>query len=266
MDFAAFASLPDERMDVLTGALLIAKDEHAGLDLARERARVDEIAMPLGRLDGLPAEVQALRLAEHLFDKLGFRGNTDEYYDPRNSLINDVVDRRLGIPITLSILYVEVARRAGVVASGVSFPRHFLARIEGDSGDPVIVDPFEGGRIVGRHTLESMLPEGVRLDRAIISAAGPRAILQRILANLKGIYATRGDLARLMVVLSRLLELDPALVDDRRDRGLIAMRLGSREVAESDLEKYLELAPEAGDAADVRRMLVRIKSRPSSAN
>lgn len=266
MDFANFARLPEERMDVLTGTLLVAKDEYPGLDVAREHARVDAIAAPLGRLEGYGAEEQAARLAAHLFSTLGFRGNTDEYYDPRNSFMNDVLDRKLGIPITLSVLYVEVARRAGVVANGIGFPGHFLARIETGLPEPLVVDPFSAGRAVGRPTLESMLPEGMRLDRSALAPASPRSIVQRMLANLKAIYATRGELARLLVVLSRLLELDPELADDRRDRGLIAMRLGSREVAESDLEKYLELAPEAGDAADVRRVLSSLRSRPSAAN
>jgi len=266
MDFASFAALPDERLDVLTGALLIARDEYAGLDVAKERARVDALALPLGRLDGRSAESQASLLAEHLFTTLGFRGNSDEYYDPRNSFLNDVLDRRLGIPITLSVIYVEVARRAGVVANGIGFPGHFLVRIETESGDPLVVDPFEAGRVVGRDTLESMLPRGMRLDRATLAPANPRAVLERMLGNLKAIYATRGELSRLLVVLSRLLELDPGLLDDRRDRGLIAMRLGSRDVAESDLREYLELAPEAGDAADIRRMLSRLKARTSPAN
>jgi regulator of sirC expression with transglutaminase-like and TPR domain len=266
IDFAAFAALREERMDVLTGALLIAKDEYAGLDIARERARVDDIAAPLGILERCDAETQAAKLAEHLFSTLGFRGNADEYYDPRNSFMNDVLDRRLGIPISLSLLYTEVARRTGVPASGVGFPGHFLVRIERESSDPLIIDPFISGRVVGRPTLESMLPNGVRFDRSMIAAARPRAILQRMLANLKGIYATRGELSRLLVVLSRLLELDPGLTDDRRDRGIIAMRLGSKDVAESDLRKYLELAPQAGDAAEVRRILSRLEGRPSRSN
>lgn len=265
-DFSSFAALPEERMDVLVGALLIAKDEYAGLDVARERARVDAMAAPLGQLDGYGAEAQATKLAEHLFTTLGFRGNADEYYDPKNSFMNDVLERRVGIPISLSLLYTEVARRAGVAAHGVGFPGHFLVRIERESTDPLIVDPFNSGRVVGRPTLETMLPDGVRLDRSLLAAAKPRAILQRILANLKGIYATRGELSRLLVVLSRLLELEPELTDDRRDRGIIAMRLGSKDVAASDLRKYLELAPQAGDAAEVRRMLSRIESKRSPAN
>ena len=173
-DFATFAALPDERMDVLVGALLIAKDEYAGLDVERERARFDAIAAPVGRLEGYGAEEQATKLAEHLFSALGFRGNADEYYDPRNSFLNDVLDRLLGIPISLSLLYAEVARRTGVQASGVGFPGHFLVRIERESSDPLIVDPFNSGRVVGRPTLESMLPDGMRLDRSLLAAAKPR--------------------------------------------------------------------------------------------
>ncbi|HVU01259.1 MAG TPA: tetratricopeptide repeat protein [Polyangiaceae bacterium] len=261
MDFSTLAALPDERMDVLRGALLVARDEFPTLSLERETARIDELAEPLGSLSGIGAGDQAVLLAEHLFGVHGFRGNHDEYYDPKNSYLNAVLDRKLGIPITLSILYVEVARRAGVPASGVSFPRHFLVRIETETGEPLLVDPFGGGRVVGRGTLESWLERGptpVRNLRARLSAASPGTILLRLLANLKGVYATRGDLSRLLVVISRMLELSPDSADDLRDRAFVAMRLGVPRVAEGDFRRYLDLCPEAGDVAEVRRLLVKL--------
>ncbi len=269
MDFATLAALPDERIDVLTGALLIAKDEFPSLDLCHEKARIDELAAPLGRLDELEAADQATLLSERLFGDCGFRGNADDYYDPRNSYMNAVLDRKLGIPITLSLLYTEVARRAGVPASGVGFPGHFLVRIETESGEPLMIDPFGGGRVVGRGTLESLLergPTSKRTSRALLAPANHRTVLARMLGNLKGVYAARGELSRLLVVTSRLLELSPDSATDVRDRGLIAMRLGSPRVAEEDLARYLALEPEASDVAEIRRIVGRLREQTTAFN
>jgi regulator of sirC expression with transglutaminase-like and TPR domain len=269
MDFSSLAALPDERIDVLRGALLVAKDEYPTLDVARETARLDELAAPLGRLDGLAPADQASLIAERLFVECGFRGNEDDYYDPKNSFMNTVLDRRLGIPITLSLLYIEVARRAGVPASGVGFPKHFLVRIETESGEPLLVDPFGGGRVVGRGTLESWLDRGTRSPRggrAIVAPLSSRAILVRLLGNLKGVYASRGELSRLLVVISRMLELSPDSTDNLRDRGFVAMRLGAPRVAEGDFRRYLDLCPEAGDVAEVRRLLTKLSSRVQAMN
>jgi regulator of sirC expression with transglutaminase-like and TPR domain len=269
MDFATLAALPDDRIDVLTGALLIAKDEFPSLDIAHEKHRIDEIAEPLGRLGDLDAADQAALLSERLFGDCGFRGNADDYYDPRNSYLNAVLDRRLGIPITLSLVYTEVARRAGVPASGVGFPGHFLVRIETDSGEPLMIDPFGNGRVVGRGTLESLLergPTNKRTSRALLAPATPRTVLARMLGNLKGVYAARGELSRLLVVTSRLLELSPDSATDVRDRGLIAMRLGSPRVAEADLARYLTLEPEASDVAEIRRIVGRLREQTTAFN
>jgi len=269
MDFASLAALPDDRMDVLVGALLIAKDEYPALDIPSESSRLDEIAAPLGRLDGLDAAEQASTLAERLFGECGFRGNAEDYYDPRNSFLNDVLDRRLGIPITLSLVYTEVARRAGVPANGVSFPGHFLVRIETVSGEPLMIDPFGGGRVVGRGTLDSLIERGrerARTKRSLVAAASPRTILSRMLVNLKGVYASRGELSRLLVVISRLLELSPDSAGELRDRGLVAMRLGATRVAESDLRRYVELFPNASDSEEMRRIVGRLEVGASSLN
>lgn len=269
MDFATLAALPDDRIDVLTGALLIAKDEFPSLDISHEKERIEAIAEPLGRLDDLEAADQAALLAERLFGDCGFRGNADDYYDPRNSYLNAVLDRRLGIPITLSLVYTEVARRAGVPASGVGFPGHFLVRIETDSGEPLMIDPFGNGRVVGRGTLESLLERGPttkRTSRALLAPAAPRTVLARMLGNLKGVYAARGELSRLLVVTSRLLELSPDSATDVRDRGLIAMRLGSPRVAEADLARYLTLEPEASDVAEIRRIVGRLREQTTAFN
>jgi regulator of sirC expression with transglutaminase-like and TPR domain len=269
IDFTALAGLPDDRIDLVTGALLIAKDEYPALDLHHERARIDELAAPLGRLDGLEAAEQAALVAERMFAECGFRGNDDDYYDPKNSFLNTVLDRKLGIPITLSLVYIEIARRAGVPASGVAFPGHFLVRIETETGEPLLVDPFGAGRVVGRAMLASLIGRDLRAprpSRALTAPASPRAVLLRMLGNLKGIYAARGELSRLLLVISRMLELSPDSANDVRDRGLVAMRLGAPRVAQGDLRRYLELSPEAGDVAEVRRILGQLESRVTAAN
>jgi regulator of sirC expression with transglutaminase-like and TPR domain len=269
MDFANLAALPDDRVDVLVGALLIAKDEYPALDVGFESGRLDEIAAPLGRLDGLDAADQATLLGERLFGECGFRGNADDYYDPKNSFLNDVLDRKVGIPITLSLVYTEVARRAGVPASGVGFPGHFLVRIETVSGEPLVIDPFGGGRVVGRGTLESLLERGGaqgRGKRSLLAPASARGILFRMLMNLKGVYASRGELSRLLVVLSRLLELSPDSATELRDRGLVAMRLGATRVAESDLRRYVELLPDASDVDEMRKLVGKLVLRGPSLN
>jgi regulator of sirC expression with transglutaminase-like and TPR domain len=267
LDFSALARLPDDRIDVLTGALLIAKDEYPRLDVGRYRDLVDELAEPLGILAGLRAEEQADRVSELLFGQLGFRGNRDDYYDTRNSFLNDVLDRRLGIPISLSVVYVEVARRAGVQASGVGFPGHFLVRVERDSGEPIVVDPFSGGRVVGKSTLESMAEENSkarRLARSLIAPATPREILVRMVTNLKGIYASRGESARVLIVQSRIIELLPDSAAEVRDRALLAMRLGAPRLARQDIARYIELSPDASDLAEMRRLLtgLEVTERP----
>src|SRR4029434_9885023 len=142
---------PENRLDLARAALLIASEEYPGLDSLRyvEKLEVMAAAVRPAVTTTNDPTLKIEYLNAYLFEERGFRGNADEYYDPRNSFLNDVVDRRLGIPITLSLLYAEVARRPGVQASGVGFPGHFLVRIERESSDPLIIDPFNSGRVVG---------------------------------------------------------------------------------------------------------------------
>lgn len=269
MDFGAYASQPDERLDLLQGALLVARDEYPSLDLRAQTARVDELAAPLGDagLAGKPVGDQIAALAEHLFERSGFRGNENDYYDPRNSFLNDVLDRRLGIPITLAILYVEVAARAGVAASGVGFPGHFLVRVESPAG-PLIVDPFHGGGVLDDSALHELLGRagGGQLDPGLVEPAPVRTVLVRMLMNLRSIYASRGDYPRLLVVIDRIVDLLPDAPRELRDRGLLSARLGAPEAAMDDLRHYVRLAPNAGDVAEVRRIIDQLEQRHGAAN
>jgi regulator of sirC expression with transglutaminase-like and TPR domain len=266
--FEQLAALPDECIDVAVGAALIARDSYARLEVERVLERVDALAAPLASL-GLarlaPAE-QAARLSDHLYDEVGFRGNDQDYYDPKNSLLPDVLDRKLGIPITLALVYCEVGRRVGVRASGVSFPGHFLVRIDDavSSGAPTVVDPFFGGRKLDEAALQRLLERAVpgqTLSSEHLVAASPRTMLARMLINLKWIYATRGDFARALLALDRIISLTPDSVPALRERGLLAARLGAVEAARADLSRLLELVPQAPDAGSIRRQLEELSAR-----
>ncbi len=270
MDFGVYAAQPDDALDLLQGALLIAQDEYPSLDLRVQTARIDELAAPLRKtgIGALPVGDQIAALAAHLFERWGFRGNEQDYYDPRNSFLNDVLDRRLGIPITLAILYVEVAARAGVTAQGVGFPGHFLVRVDAPGG-PLIVDPFRGGGVLDGTALSELLERGGGgrdFSDALLEPAPVRKVLVRMLMNLRSIYASRGDYSRLLVVLDRIVDLLPGAPRELRDRGLLSARLGAPEAAMDNLRHYVRLAPHAGDVAEVRRIIDQLEQGHAAAN
>jgi len=263
VDFRSYAAQPDDELDLLEGALLVAKDARPALDRASIEAQLDELAEPLVRrsLSGLPAAAQARALADQLFVRSGFRGNTSDYYDPKNSFLDEVLLRRVGIPITLSVLYVEVARRAGVRASPVGFPGHFLACIDDGYGARLVIDPFNNGEVRNEAALGELLSSsGSKLEYSEeLAAPTPvRQVVSRMLMNLRGIYTMRGDYARLLVVFDHLLDLWPNSVEELRDRGFLFARLGAPDAALADLGRYLERSPHAPDAADVRAWVERI--------
>ncbi|HTB73139.1 MAG TPA: tetratricopeptide repeat protein [Polyangiaceae bacterium] len=272
--FEQLALLPEERIDVATGAALIARDAYAGLDLDRLSARFDEMAAPLIALgtSSRPPEEQVQLVSSHLYENLGFRGNEQDYYDPKNSLLPDVLDRRLGIPITLALVYCEVARRAGVRARGVSFPGHFLVRVDaaGREDAPVAVDPFFGGRRLDEAGLQKLLERASPSQKLVVeehlAPASPKTMLVRMLINLKWIYATRGDFARALLALDRIICLTPDSVPALRERGLLAVRLGAVEAARADLSRLLELVPQAPDASTIRKQLEELHAKVAVLN
>jgi regulator of sirC expression with transglutaminase-like and TPR domain len=276
-----FADVPDDAIDVAVGAALIARDVYGGLDVRAVLAKLDELAAPLLREEGgeglvrLSVEEQAARLSGHVFGTLGFRGNEKDYYDPRNSLLPDVLERRLGIPISLALVYCEVAKRAGVPAHGIGFPGHFLVRLERPGKPeamPLVIDPFYGGRILDEVALRRMLERAMGPEAALtpehLAAATPRAVLVRMLTNLKAIYLQRGDHARAHLALDRVVSLAPSarnqLVNALKERGLVAAKLGANEAARADLARVLELAPDSSDAAALRVQLAKLNSSAKS--
>jgi regulator of sirC expression with transglutaminase-like and TPR domain len=196
-------------------ALLIGAWDYPERDVDTYREQLDSIAgfaaPEVTRANGGIGRARAI--SDCLFERLGFCGNTDDYYDPRNSFLADVLDRRTGIPISLSVLYLEVARRVGVLAQGVNFPGHFLVRVAIEDAW-LFLDPFTGGRALTPADLEALLkktttPDAV-LEPGVIAAASKRQILSRMLVNLAGIYGRQGDLVRSLDVLERLAVLEPS--------------------------------------------------------
>ena len=211
-------------------ALLIGAWEHPQRDVDAYFAMLDRIAREaapdVARATGGIGRARAI--SDHLFDRLGFRGNTDDYYDPRNSFLTDVLDRRTGIPISLSVVYLEVARRVGILAQGVNFPGHFLVRVAIEDAW-LFLDPFTGGRTLTSPDLEALLrktttPDAV-LEPSVIAAATKRQIVARMLVNLAGIYGRNGDLPRSLDVLERLAILEPANPRIARDLSQLRERV-----------------------------------------
>jgi regulator of sirC expression with transglutaminase-like and TPR domain len=263
--FAAIAGLPDERIDLAEAALWIAAEEQPGVEPAPWLARLDEMGERLrSRLTGVTTELGRVELlAGFLSDEVGLRGNAVDYYDPRNSFLNEVLARRLGIPITLALVYMEVGRRAGVPLVGVGFPGHFLLR---HSVHPsLLLDPFEGGRLLTegdcRQMLERLSGGSLPFDARLLKPSSPRQILVRMLNNLRGIYLNRNEPLRVIGVLDRVVLLDSDDVGARRDRGLLSLRWGDPQRGIEDLERYLDLEPEAPDAEAVEKLLAEARRR-----
>jgi len=256
------AAVREESISPETAALLIARDARPDLDVERELARLDELAAPLGQLDPrTPAHEQAQAIVAHLYEGLGFHGNEDDYFDPRNSYLDEVIARRTGIPLTLALVIAAVGRRAGVEVEGIGFPGHFLARVGGPEG--VLVDPFFGGRILDDASLARlatrMLGSSARLLPSHLEPVGLRPLVVRMLLNLKHAHERRRDHAHALLACDRLVDLTDSIAF-RRDRGLHALALGASEAAAEDLAAYLSARGDhAEDSAAVKRALERAR-------
>lgn len=249
----------DEDFDLAEAALLVAADEYPDLDIGAYLARVDALSATVRRRLPASASAQAklAALNEVLFTEECFTGNTDEYYDPRNSFLNEVLDRRLGIPITLSIVYLAVGRRAGLPLDGVSFPGHFLVKLPIDDG-VIVLDPYSGGVSLNEDELIGLLQrvagqvEHTPMSLAqLLATAGKRDILARMLRNLKAIYVRQNDWPKALSAVQRIMLVSEA-VEELRDRGLIYQRLECFRAAVIDYERYLALHPSADDAQDIQ--------------
>jgi regulator of sirC expression with transglutaminase-like and TPR domain len=264
--FAALVARPEPDVDLALGALLIAAEEYPQLvaetylrrlDLLTERVRDrlgDETAGP----------VALQEISRILFENEGLRGNTAAYYDPRNSFLNDVLDRRLGTPPTLSIVYLEVGWRLELPLAGVNFPGHFLVRYDGEAVK-LLVDPFQGGEIRFEDEAQDLLDRvyggAVRLQESFLRPASKKDILVRLLANLKSIYQNAHEDVKALQAVERILLIRPEAPDELRDRGFLLARVGRGAEAAADLRRYLDALPHAPDAERVRMMLRELQSK-----
>jgi len=226
---------PDEEIDLAAAALLIAEEEYPGLDVASYVQKLDRLASNVRKRmpSRTPAHEPAAAIRAlngQIFEEEAFHGNRQDYYDPRNSFLNEVIDRRTGIPITLSILYMEVARRIGFNVDGVGFPGHFLVKHVGTRAQTIVIDPFFGGRTLDADDLRQMLSSihgrSVPLEVSHLNSVGKKQILSRVLHNLRSVYSDRGDSTRAMSAVDRLLILDPEDAEALRERDEI--RLGEK--------------------------------------
>ncbi len=268
---------PREQLNLAEAALVIAREEYPALDIAAYLERIDAMAQTLRarlRADIAPMEKLAL-LNRYLFEELGFAGNSNDYYDPRNSYLNEVIDRKLGIPITLAVLFIEVGRRIGLPLSGVSFPGHFLVKCALRDG-AVVIDPYAKGASLGIKDLQKRLrvlsggmdivPEAVM---RLLTVAQPADILARMLRNLKAIYSERGeggDQAKALTIVNHVLDLCPQSADDYRDRARLHEDLECFRAALADFEAYLRLEPQAQDAGKLREKIAELRGRVSRLN
>jgi regulator of sirC expression with transglutaminase-like and TPR domain len=272
------------RYSLAEACLLIAGDAYPGLDVNRYLAEIERMAARLrGRLSQTAdGEEKVIALNHFLFNELGFYGNADDYYDPRNSYLNEVIDRRRGIPISLCILYMEVGRKVGLPLQGVSFPGHFLVRLS-LRGSTLVLDPFSGGEPLSEQDLRKLLKRviagsgsaglrsaadvaaGLPLDQ-FLEPAAPRQVLARVLRNLKGIYREKDDLPNLLAVIGRMMTVAPDAHAELRDRGLVYQRMEAFRAALQDLNDYLEREPEAADADEVRAAIVDLTARCARLN
>ena len=260
--FAAIAARPDQKIDLAEAALLIAQEEYPDLSVSAYLRRLDDLAARVRPFlqPGMSADEQVGCLNHFLFVESGFIGNDERYYDARNSYLNEVLDRRTGIPITLSVVYCEVAKRLGLPVYGVSFPGHFLVKYAGDT--EIIIDAYFG-QVIDQdecaRRLEGIYGPKTRFDHRYLKAASAREILVRMLSNLKQIYVEKNDAIRALSCVERILLLTPDQPTELRDRGILYQRLECFGAALRDLDRYLTLAPHDEAADAIREILPELQ-------
>jgi len=258
--FAQEINQLDEQICLERAALYIAMEEYPELDVDAYMNGLDTMAADV--VEQLPNELYPLKVLRtinsYLFEDLGFTGNRAEYYDPRNSFLNDVIDRRTGIPITLSLVYLAIAERVGFPMIGVNMPGHFLIRPAVDEME-VFVDPFHQGEILFSQDCEELLVKvfdrKVELRPEYVESVGNRQFLGRMLTNLKVIYINQKAFTKALGALDRILLLFPDMPLEIRDRGVLNYRLNRYNASRQDFEHYLAIVPDAEDAPLIQEIL-----------
>jgi len=269
--FAELAELDESVFPLDRAAMLIALEEYPALDVEAYLRKLDTLAMRVEVLAGQDRTYGRVleSLHEVLFVQEALRGNTEEYYDPRNSFLNEVLDRKLGIPISLSILYMEVARRINFPIQGIGFPGHFLVKCVADERE-ILIDPFHNGRILSTEDCQEMLDRvyggSVPVQPAYFHPMEKKSIVTRMLFNLKGLYYQREDYHKALAVVDRILLLNPGLISEIRDRGLLYMQTSLFAKALADLEYYLQHAISPQDLAYIEAHIKTLRGVVASVN
>ena len=265
--FAALvrSEIEDERVDILRAALTFSRIHEPAIDIERYVHRVDELAVRVAaKIEDPDDPVQIIAaLNDVLFREEVFRGNTVDYYSPRNSFLHHVLDRRLGIPITLALVYMEVARRVGFQLFGVGMPGHFLLKHYDVDGHSILIDAFERGSIVTeddcRQKLDSIYSGQVALQPEFLLPVTRRQMLTRMLNNLRSIYLSQRDFRRAVQVVDLILVIYPRSPEDMKQRAVLRYNLNDFCGALSDFEEYVKMSPDASDAEEIRQTALSLR-------
>lgn len=255
---ALLAGNPAATVDLATVALSLARDEYPALDVEAYLGELDNMAREARAYLRGSLETRVAGLCRYLFHEMGFRGNTQNYYDPRNSYLNDVLDRRTGLPITLTLVTMAVGCRAGLPVVGIGLPGHFVAQaIQDQQG--ILFDPFHGGRVLEPEQCEQLVQrvtgQPYRLTADALRPTPPGLMVARMLTNLKGVYLQTEDYGRLIRVIERLRQLTPHDPTQRRDLGAALLQAGQPGKAIDHLQAYLTMLPDGPDVIAVKRLL-----------
>ena len=273
-EFATLVSeeIDEHRISLARAALVIARTEYPGLDDEEYLGRLDGLAARVAdRLPELPETPQVIAaLNQVLFTEEEFRGNREDYYDPRNSFLNEVLDRRLGIPITLALVYMEVAQRLGFPLFGVGMPGHFLLKHYDVDGRETFLDPFNRGDVLTRAQCQTRLDEiyagEVSLQPEFLHTVTRRQMLTRVLNNLRQIYMNGRDFKRALVIVDLVLAIHPRSAEDMKQRAMLRYAMNQWRAAAEDLETYVRMAPEASDADELRQTALFLRRKLAGLN
>lgn len=264
--FSEFASpnLEDENIDLIRSALVIARTQYPDLEIEEYAGRIERMSRRVAAMAGDVDCCGALAaLNKVIFEQGNLRGNREDYYDPRNSFLNDVLDRGLGIPITLSIIYMEVARRVGLPLCGVGMPGHFLLKYYGEDGKERLIDCFNRGDVLSRQDCQSRLDEiysgEMKLRPEFLHPISRRQILTRMLNNLKTVYLATRNFRKALPIADLILVIYPQSAEDLKQRALLRYSMGLHGLAGEDLEQYLKMSPNASDSEEVRQMSLSVR-------